>query len=169
MSAALGLVRLIDYSDHERAKWKAWVAADPERLALPFQPNGRFPTVGSLLDHLFLVERRHLSRLEGAAPPDLTGIPTGDWQALFDYGDLVRADLRHYVEEMDAGEAAQVLTWTVTSGPFPAGTYSVTREKLTVHMLLHEVRHFAQLAFAARLAGVDPPGQHDYFYSPDGD
>jgi hypothetical protein len=25
------------------------------------------------------------------------------------------------------------------------------------------VRHLAQLAYAARLAGIEPPGQHDYF------
>ena len=26
------------------------------------------------------------------------------------------------------------------------------------------VRHFAQLAYAARVAGHEPPGEHDYFF-----
>jgi hypothetical protein len=68
------LLELIDYSDHDRAKWKEWFAADPSRLNLPFHKGGRFPTIGSLLDHIFLVERRHLSRLEGATPPEGTGV-----------------------------------------------------------------------------------------------
>jgi uncharacterized damage-inducible protein DinB len=165
MSVGLDLLRLIDYSDHERAKWKAWVAADPSRVALPFQAGARFPTVGSLLDHLFLVERRHLSRLEGAVPPDATGVSAEDWQGLFEYADLVRADLRRYVQELDDDEAAIVLTWAAAA-PFSAGTYSMTRRKLAIHILMHEVRHLAQLAYAARVAGIEPPGQHDYFYMP---
>ena len=168
MSIHLEIERLVGYSDHERAKWKAWIAADPSRLALPFQPGARFPTIGSLFDHLFLVERRHLSRLEGAAPPDATGIAAGDHQALFEYADLVRADLKKYIQELDETEAEEVITWTVASGAFPPGTYSVTRRKLTIHILLHELRHLAQIAYAARAAGQAPPGEHDYFYYAEG-
>ena len=161
MSTSIELARLIEYSNHERAKWKAWIAAEPSRLALAFQPAGRFPTIGSLFDHLFLVERRHLSRLEGAVPPEATGVAPGDWQGMLEYGDLVRADLKRYVAELEADEADQVLTFT---GPF--GTFSMTRRKLAVHILLHELRHLAQIAYAARLAGVEPPGSHDYIFYP---
>jgi uncharacterized damage-inducible protein DinB len=163
MSVALDLLRFIGYSDHERAKWKAWIAADPRRLTVPFQAGGRFETVGSIFDHIFLVERRHLSRLEGATPPETTGIEPGDWQALLDYGDLVRADLRRYAEDLSPEEGEETLTFTVQSG-----TFTMTRRKLAVHILLHEVRHLAQVAYAARIAGDEPPGQHDYFYWPEG-
>lgn len=164
MSVSLDLQELLAYSDHERAKWKAWITADLARLDLPFQPGGRFPTIGSLFDHLFLVERRHLSRLEGAVPPDATGVSPGDWNALTDYADLVRADLRHYLEDLDADEGEGVLSWTTAGGPFPPGTYALTRRNLVIHLLLHEIRHLAQVAYAARLAHVNPPGDHDYFY-----
>jgi uncharacterized damage-inducible protein DinB len=43
----------------------------------------------------------------------------------------------------------------------------MTRRKLAVHILLHEVRHLAQLAYAARIAGLEPPGSHDLFYCPE--
>jgi uncharacterized damage-inducible protein DinB len=154
------LEELLVYSVHERAKWREWIAADPGRLLIPFQPEGRrFPTIGSLLDHIFLVERRHLSRLEGATPPEATGVAPGDWRALFEYGDLVRADLRRYVADLD--EAGGAKTLTITS---PTGTFTMTRRKLALHILLHEVRHLAQLACTARAAGHEPPGQHDVFY-----
>ena len=167
MSIGVEFARLIAYSDHERAKWRAWVAADPSRLNAPFQPGGRFPTLWSLLDHLFLVERRHLARLEGAVPPDATGIAVGDWKALFEYADLVRADLRQFADELDDAEAAQVITWTAVA-PAPPGTYSMTRGKLMTHVLLHEIRHLAQIAYAVRLQDHEPPGEHDYFYCPEG-
>jgi uncharacterized damage-inducible protein DinB len=155
-----GLLELISYSDHERGKWRAWIEQEPSRLAIPFQPGGRFPTVASVFDHVFLVERRHLARLEGGTPPDSTGCAPDDWQALFDYADLVRADYRHYVEEMDPAEAAQKITFTLPSGT----ACTMTRRKLALHILLHEVRHLAQVALAARAVGVTPPGEHDLFF-----
>ena len=39
--------------------------ANPAAIDATVQPGGRFPTVGKLIDHIFLVERRHLQRLHG--------------------------------------------------------------------------------------------------------
>lgn len=159
MSAAVELRELLDYSDHERRKWRDWIASMPTRLEIPFQASGRFPTVGSLFDHIFLVERRHLSRLEGGTPPDSTGVAAGDWTALFEYADLVRADLRTYIADLDEDEARHAMTIVVQSG-----TETMTRRWLATHILLHEIRHLAQIAYAARHVGQEPPGRHDLFY-----
>ena len=159
MSLTFRLEELLDYSDHERAKWREWVAADPGRLDISFQARERFPTIGNLFDHVFLVERRHLSRLEGATPPDATGVAKDDWKALFEYAELVRADLRRYVADLDDRRGTETITFGVQTG-----TYTMTRRKLLLHMVLHEIRHLAQIAFAARLAGHEPPGTHDLFY-----
>lgn len=161
MSLSYGLEELLDYSDHEREKWRGWFGADPGRLAITLQPGGRFPTAGSLLDHTFLIERRHLSRLSGATPPDSTGIAPGDADALFEYAELVRADLRRYLKDLDDQRGAETISFTVQAGPV-----TMTRRKLALHIVMHEVRHLAQIALAARTAGLDPPGEHDYFYYP---
>jgi uncharacterized damage-inducible protein DinB len=159
VSLSIRLEQLLDYSDHERRKWRDWVGADPKRLDLGVQPGARFPTVGALLDHVFLVERRHLSRLEGGTPPDASGVPPGDWNRLFDYADLVRADMRRYAAEVDDLVGDQVIAFTGMDGKH----YSMTRRRLLTHVVVHEIRHLAQLALAARLAGVEPPGDHDLF------
>ncbi len=159
MSVSLTLSEFLGYSDHERAKWRRWVAADPKRLELAFQPGGRFPTLWSILEHMFLVERRHLARLEGSTPPDSTAVAAGDWEGLFEYADLVRADFRQYVEGLDEAEALETFTVTI-----PLGTYTTSRRKLVAHMLLHETRHWAQVAHTARTAGIAPPGEHDIFF-----
>jgi uncharacterized damage-inducible protein DinB len=161
VSITAGLPELLTYSDHERAKWRAWVEADPSRLDLPFQSGARFPTIGSVLDHVFLVERRHLSRLEGATPPESTGVRPGDVKGLFEYAELVRADFRQFVTTLDDAAAAEPFTFTI-----PAGPMTMSRRKLATHVVLHEVRHLAQVAHAARAAGVEPPGEHDLFFSP---
>ena len=146
-----GLAELLSYSDHERAKWRAWLEADPSRLSLPVQDGGRFPTIGSLLDHMFLVERRHLARMEGATPPDSTGVAAGDVKGLFEYGELVRADFTRFVSTLDDATAAQRFTFTIPTGP-----QTMSRRKLATHVVLHEVRHLAQIALAARAAASSP-------------
>ena len=161
MSITAGLPELLAYSDHERAKWRAWVEADPSRLALPFQAGARFATIGSVLDHIFLIERRHLSRMEGATPPDSTGVAVGDVKGLFEYGDLVRADFRRFVTDLDDASASKPFTFTIPTGPM-----TMSRRKLATNVVLHEVRHLAQVALAARAAGVESPGDHDLLFFP---
>ena len=163
MSATLALHYLLDYSDHERRKWREWLAADPSRLTLPMQSSGsRFETVQAMLDHVFLVERRHLSRLEGGTPPDSTGVRPGDINALFEYADLVRRDFRRYLADLDSARALESMTITLPT----FGSHTLPRVKLAAHIVIHEIRHLAQLALAARNAGHAPPGEHDLFFFP---
>jgi uncharacterized damage-inducible protein DinB len=162
MSVSVDLQHLMSYSDHERMKWKAWLATDPgTRLAIPFQTGARFPTVGSLLHHVFWVEERHLSRLEGHPLPD-TDIPQDDLPALFEFGDRVRAHFRQFVTTIDEKRFCEPITFSLRGGPM----ITVLRRKLVTHILLHEIRHFAQIAYAVRVAGHEPPGEHDYFFAP---
>jgi uncharacterized damage-inducible protein DinB len=160
MTVALTLEDLLAYSDHERAKWRQWFGADPSRLTIVFQPGGRFPTVASVLDHLFLVERRHLSRLQGGSVPDHTGVDLTSVDALFEYADRVRADYRAYATTLPDATEPIVLNINV-------GTFEVPRRKLALQILLHEIRHFAQVAYAARVAGHEPPALLDYLFSPE--
>ncbi len=55
----------VRYTQEERDKWRTWFVAHPQAVELEMQAGGRYPTVGSLIDHIFLVERRHLQRLRG--------------------------------------------------------------------------------------------------------
>jgi uncharacterized damage-inducible protein DinB len=163
MSGSVDFLNLLAYTDHERAKWKAWLAADPSsRLAIPFQTGARFPTVGGLLNHVFWVEERHLARLEGNPVPDTTGIPDNDLSALFEFGDRIRANLRRFVTTSDDRHLGEPITFNLRGGP----PITILRRKLAAHILLHEIRHLAQIAYAVRVAGLEPPGEHDYFFAP---
>ena len=53
---------LLRYTSAERDKWRRWLTTNPSAMEAPVQPDGRLPTVGRLIDHIFLVERRHLQR-----------------------------------------------------------------------------------------------------------
>ena len=149
------------YTQEERDKWRSWVVAHPDALAVEMQPGGRYPTAGSLIDHIFLVERRQLQRLRSTALDTKTGLSGNHAPPLFDYGASVRRELEQFVEELDEDAADEPRTFTVQSG----GDFVLTPRKLLFHILLHETRHWAQIALALRRAGLEPPGNHDLFYS----
>ena len=156
----LTLDELLSYTEEEREKWRAWFQAQPAALEIRLQPDGRFRTVGALIDHIFLVEARHLARLRQQPVPDASGVTPGDVDRLFAYGSDVRGALRDYVASVRPDAASAVREFTVQSG-----TFRMTPRKLLMHIGLHETRHWAQIALGVRQAGLTPPGNHDLFYS----
>ncbi len=56
--------------------------------------------------------------------------------------------------------ANQVRTFEVRDQQWP-----MSARKLLFHIVVHETRHWAQIALAVRSAGLEPPGDHDLFYS----
>src|SRR5215208_8425584 len=155
----LTLTELLTYTEEEREKWRAWLTAHPETLALRMHPDGRFATVGALVDHIFLVEVRHVARLERQEVPSASGVPTEPAE-LFAYADAGRAALHAFVGRLREVDAATTREFVVLSG-----TATMTPRKLLLHIALHEIRHWAQIALAIRQAGLTPPGNHDLFYS----
>lgn len=151
---------LLRYTGDERDKWRMWFLANPAAMDAPVHPGGRLPTVGKLIDHIFLVERRHLQRLTGDPLSESTGLTGNNAPPLFDYGASVRRELEQSVADLDDDVADQVRTFEVRGQQWP-----MSPRKLFFHILLHEIRHWAQVALAVRIAGFEPPGDHDLFYS----
>jgi uncharacterized damage-inducible protein DinB len=157
----LSYSEFLRYTQEERDKWRAWFVAHPDAMEIEVQPGGRYPTIGSLIDHVFLVERRHLQRLTNAPLDTKTGLSGRHAPPLFDYGASVRRELEHFAAQLDEDAADEPRTITVQSG----GDFVLTPRKLLFHILLHETRHWAQIALALRRAGFEPPGNHDLLYS----
>jgi uncharacterized damage-inducible protein DinB len=156
----LGYEELLRYTQEERERWRRYFSAHPQALESVVHPGGRFETVGKLIDHIFLVERRHLQRLRGEALATRTGLTGNNAPPLFDYGASVRRELEQLVDGLDDDEANEIRTFDVREQ-----TWSMTPRKLLFHILFHELRHWAQIALAVRLAGSEPPGDHDLFFS----
>ena len=148
------------YTLEERDRWRRFFDTQPGAMDAGIQPGGRFATVGKLIDHIFLVEQRHLQRLRGEPPADRTGLTGNNAPPLFDYGASVRRELEQFVGDLDEDAADQVRTFEVREQQ-----WTMSARKLLFHILLHEIRHWAQIALAVRQAGLEPPGDHDLFYS----
>ena len=151
---------LLRYTSAERDKWRAWLGANPGAIDAIIQPGGRHATVGKLVDHIFLVERRHVQRLRGEDLSVTTGLSGSNAPPLFEYGASVRRELEQFARDLDEDEADQIRSIYVRDQNWP-----VSPRKLLFHILVHEIRHWAQIALAVRLAGFEPPGDHDLFFS----
>ena len=161
MSLTITFDELLRYTNGEREKWRTWLAAHPAALDAPVQPGGRLPTVGKLLDHIFLAERRILQRLTDGPLSQSTGLTGNNAAPLFDYGASVRRELDQYVADLDSDVADEIRTFEMAERRWP-----LTSRKLLFHILIHEIRHWAQIALAVRLAGFEPPGEHDLLFTP---
>jgi len=160
MALELSYHELLQYTNDEREKWRRWLQSHPEAIEVALQPGGRLATVGKLIDHVFLVERRHLQQLTGDRMSESTGLTGNNAPPLFDYGASVRRELEQFaraVEDEDDDAARQ----TVVQGQ----TLALSPRKILFHILIHEIRHWAQIALAVRLAGFTPPGDHDLAHS----
>jgi uncharacterized damage-inducible protein DinB len=160
MALDLSYHELLQYTTDEREKWRRWLQAHPEAIDVALQPGSGLSTVGKLIDHVFLVERRHLQQLTGDRLSEATGLTGNNAPPLFDYGASVRRELEQLARDFDEEDAGE-------TGPAadrePALPMSV--RKILFHILIHEIRHWAQIALAVRLAGFAPPGDHDLAHS----
>ena len=160
MSVSLTLDELLRFTNAEREKWRAWLVQHPAAMDAPVQPGGRFPTVGKLIDHIFLVERRHIERLTESPLSNSTGLTGNNAPPLFAYGSSVRRELEQYAADLDADVADEIRTFDVRDRQWP-----MSSRKLLFHIGLHEIRHWAQITLAVRLAGFEPPADQDLFFS----
>ena len=161
MSLSLSFDELLRYTTGEREKWRTWLGAHPAALDAPVQPGGRLPTVGKLIDHIFFAERRILQRLTDAPLSPSTGLTGNNAAPLFDYGASVRRELEQYVADLDVDVADEIRSFEMGEQRL-----AMTARKLLFHVLIHEIRHWAQITLAVRLAGFEPPGEHDLVFSP---
>jgi uncharacterized damage-inducible protein DinB len=159
-SLSLGYDELLRYTNEERQKWHDWLLAHPEAMEIPVQRGGQFPTMGKLIDHIFLGEHRFVQRLTGARLVESTGLTGSNVPPLFAYGASVRRELDQFIATLDADAADESRTFVIRDQ-----TWQLTPRKILFHVLLHETRHWAQIALAVRQAGLQPPGNHDLLFS----
>ena len=162
-SLRLSLASLLEYTDWERGLWQDFFRKhDSQVLEISAGPNGdgRFQTIGDLVKHVFSAEKRYVERLLSQPLTDASSIPSGDIGVLFQFGQKSRAEFKELLEtfppqDWDSPREFKILDFRVTATP----------KKIAVHVLTHEIRHWAQIATLVRLNGFVPEF-HDFLGSP---
>ena len=144
MSISNGFDCLLDYTDWQRREWFQWIRQqDRAVLEIGVGPggDGRFAMVGDLIRHIFSAEKRYIDRLSGRPITDTASIPTDKVEALFQLAEQSRRELREFVatlaaESWNAPVEFQLMDNLLTASP----------KKVVTHVLIHDVRHWAQIA-----------------------
>ncbi len=169
MTVGVGFDELIEFTNYERAEWLGWFSEPSSsggagaRLSISTGPHatGAVRTVGELVLHIFVAEKHHVDRLARRTLTDPPPGATATVDTLFDFGLHSRRALAAYVESEPESGWDGPLEFEI----FPGRLVSVTPRKFVTHILLHEIRHWAQIATMVRIAGHPGPSV-DLLFSP---
>ena len=155
---ALATDELLSWSARTHAGWRALFLAHPEALGFPCDVLGG-ETVGDLVLHIVAAELRYAERLAGLPASAYESLPRGDAAALYSTHDRSTALLRDVLSRTDV-DWEEVLEFQTRS----AGVLRATRRTILVHLAMHGIRHYAQLATIVRQQGVKPDWGMDYLF-----
>jgi uncharacterized damage-inducible protein DinB len=159
----VSLNNLLDYTEWDRKNWYDLFRkrGDPTlKIGAGAHGDGRFETVGDLVRHIFSAEKRYIDRLSDRPLFEAASIPNDNVEALFDFGRRSRKELRDFTaafprDDWDRAREFKILANSLTATP----------RKVIVHVVTHEIRHWAQIATLLRLNGL-ASGFHDLLLSP---
>jgi len=152
----LGFRDLMAWTDEETRKWEAWLRERPEALEVSLG-EGRWKTVGALIYHVFMVERRYAERLlDQPVTPYADETPTR-LDDIFAHYPEARSRLERFVANARPAEWGEMLTFETIL----AGSFDASKRKIVAHALMHGIRHWAQIATALRQAGQGEQWLHD--------
>ena len=150
------LLELVRYAMGESARWRAWLAEqDPSVLALRMG-EAQIATVGTLLVHVAGVDLMYADTVVGEPRSAYEWPAVDSLDPIFALEDEAFGKLVAFLEGAPEGALDRELTLRVRG-------YRLTASagKMVAHMLVHGIRHYAQLATALRAAGHAQPWQHD--------
>lgn len=158
--AGITLRELMTDNDAATNKWGAWFKANETALDVPCDIYNSGDVRG-LLKHIFAVELRHSQRLMGEEVTAYDAIPVGSLDGLLDVHALALDNLRRFLSRADDAALEEVIALQTVS----AGTLHASRRKLFVHVMLHSMRHWAQLATILREKGFATDWPKDFLFS----
>lgn len=154
------LEELVGDNKASTKKWQTWFAANPAALDVPCDIYNS-GTVRGLLKHIWAVELRHSQRLRGEEVIAYDAIPVGSLDDLSAVHAKAMQNLKDFLAEADDAALREVITLQTVS----AGTLHASRRKLFAHILLHSMRHWAQLSTILREAGHKTEWPKDFLFS----
>jgi uncharacterized damage-inducible protein DinB len=138
--------------------WRQLISENPEVLAMSCDIMG-VKTVGELLQHIVAVELRYAQRLAGEPESDYNDIPFHSAEAIFATHDRTLSLLQPLLADAAFNWSTEIEFQTITAGRIRA-----SRRTILIHLLMHSIRHYAQLATLVRTHGFNPDWPMDFLF-----
>lgn len=155
---------LMEFTEWERGLWRERLGVNGGAalgIGVGANGDGEIKTVGDLVLHIFTAEKHHVDRLSGRALTGVSRISRGDVEELFAFGRRSRQDLATFVASEPSEDWDVPREFHIVDEKF----VTVTPRKFVTHILLHEMRHWAQVATYLRQNGLGG-GSPDFLFSP---
>jgi uncharacterized damage-inducible protein DinB len=147
---------LLQWLEYTTQGWRDLIAQHPDALLLPCDIR-ETRTAGELLQHIVAVERRYAERLHGLKETPYDAIPSTEGDAIF----AVHDQAMHLLREL-TGRAETFWNEWLEFEARSGGRMRVPRQTVFAHLVLHSIRHYAQLATLVRQHGISPIFAMDY-------
>lgn len=159
MAATFSAEKLVAWNDTTAQHWRDFFIANPMQLLLPCDiRNGK--NIADTLQHIFAVELRYAQRLAGLPESTYQEIPKDSIKSLFTAHRLAFDLIRNLLAQPDYDWSAELTFDTISLGRLRA-----SRETILLHLTLHGIRHYAQLATLVRQEGFKTTWQMDYLFA----
>jgi uncharacterized damage-inducible protein DinB len=148
---------LLTWLETTSTNWRKLLNAHPELLTQSCDVAG-VKTVGELLQHIIAVELRYTERLAELPISDYANIPFDSVDVIYATHDRTIKILRQVLaSDIDWNQSIEYMTRSF-------GPARSTRKTILFHLILHGIRHYAQLATLARQCGIKPDWPMDYIF-----
>jgi uncharacterized damage-inducible protein DinB len=147
---------LMAYTRGETRRWYDWFEAHPEALDITIG-DGATETVRDLIIHIFAMELRGAERLLDEPVSSLEALPTESIDDVWGIFGRARDKLTLFLARADDAAFERVVSYH--GGP--TGTISGRAHRIVGHLLVHGIRHWAQISTALRQQGYEEQWPHD--------
>jgi len=147
---------LVFWVERTSSGWRELLERHPQALALPCDIR-ETRTVAEFLQHIVAVELRYAERLSDLPETGYEAIPFDSVASLYATHDRAMR-LLGPLESHDDNWWQERIEFATRSG----GTIGAPRKTVFVHLLMHSIRHYGQLATLLRRHGVAPGWMMDY-------
>jgi len=120
---------------------------------------GRATTIAQLFQHIVAVELRYAQRLASQPESDYADVPFDSPAAIFATHTRALDTVRTLLADPTYDWFHEIEFQTITAGRLRA-----SRRAILIHLLMHGIRHYAQLATLARTRGFKPTFPGDYLF-----
>jgi uncharacterized damage-inducible protein DinB len=158
MSLSIPAEKLVLWNDLSAQRWRDLIIRHPEILAIPCDIRNS-QSVAQVMQHIVAVELRYAERLQSVPESDYASIPCDTAEAIF----ATHSRALDMVKELLA-DGAYDWTAEIDFKTLSMGMLRSSRSTILIHMLMHSIRHYAQLATLVRSHGFTPDWPMDYLF-----
>jgi len=158
MPLAIPADSLILWNDQSAQHWRDFLIANPGLLKVPCD-IGRATTIAQLLQHIVAVELRYAQRLASQPESDYADVPYDSPEAIFATHTRTLEIIRTLLADPTYDWSHEIEFQTISAGRLRA-----SRRAILIHLLMHSIRHYAQLSTLVRTHGFKPTFPGDYLF-----